>query len=874
VKTHPDVVEGRATGAATPLARLPPREGPRLVASPAYLPTPATRLIGREHDLACLRALLTREGARLVTLTGAAGAGKTRLALALAADLFDDFADGAWFISLDAIQDAGLVPSAIGHTLGVPEINTRLPVDQLTDTLRRRQVLLVLDNFEQVLPAATLVAHLLSACPDLSIVVTSRASLRLSWEREYSVQPLAVPPAGWEEGVSPDAIARFPAVELFVQRARAVQPQFGLTAVNAAAVAAICRRLDGLPLAIELAAARTKVLPPPALLERLGGRNGHDALGLLTGGARDLPARHQTLRDAIAWSCALLPPAGQRLLRRLSVFRGGWTVEAAEAVCAGDGIAPVAVLDLLGDLIDQSLVVAVETEAEPRFRLLEMIREFSAEQLAAAGEVEAVQERHTACFVALAEAAEPELAGPRQAEWVRRLETEHDNFRQSLAYGIAAGNPETGLRLAAALCRFWDLRGHQREGRRWLERALAHGRGAPVRLRARALSGLATLLNVQGESAAARAPFEEALAIYQEGGDTLGQATVLNNLGNLAWSLGDYDTAHARYEESLALRRELGDPRGEAQTLHNLGNLVSTRGDHATARAYYEQSLAIKRQIEDWPGVAHSQLNLGIIAIAEGDLAAAELHFEESLAIQRALGNPQRTAQVLVCLATLRRRQGDGPAARACHIESLLLQQRVGDKQGIWLNLEGLAALAAHEGNPAHAARLLGAADAVRDEIGAVMQPLQRQGHEEHVATTRAALSDVAFAAAWTAGRALTLDQAITHALSGDRLRVPEDGAPTAPPSARAALVAAPADPVPAGAPGEFPGRLTAREAEVLALIAAGRSNKAIAAALVVSPATVHQHLINIYQKLDVHNRAAATAYAFRHGLARAATSD
>jgi non-specific serine/threonine protein kinase len=903
-ETPPGTRDGRAAGVST----LPPRGGPRLLALPARLPAPATRLIGRGPDLARLRDLFAGDGDRLVTLTGPAGVGKTRLALALAADLFDDFADGAWFVSLDAIHDPTLVPFAIGRALGVREISARPPVEQLTDALRRRQALLVLDNFEQVLPAATLVAHLLGACPDLTMVVTSRAPLRLQGEREYPVPPLstesravaAAPPLSdlppWYGHAGAHHLAP-PAVELFVSRARGVRPDFELTEANADVIAAICRQLDGLPLAIELAAARTKVLPPPALLERLEARAGHGSLDLLGGGARDLPARQRTLRDAIAWSYDLLSPAGQRLLRRLSVFVGGWTVDAAEAVCAGDGIAPAEVLDLLAELVDQSLVVSVEMGGEPRFRLLEMLRDFGAEQLAAADEVGAVEDRHTAYHVALAEAAAPELRGPRQAQWLWRLEADHDNLRTVLARSLERGAAATALRLVGVLTAFWVGHGYLVEGQAWTERALAAGAGAPAPLRARALLGLGTLAWRRSAFPTARAALEPALPLLRELGDRHGEALALKLLGNERRPLGDLRGARALHERSLAIYQELGDERSVAELLNNLAGIARDEGDLAAARSTYAECLAIFRRHGDRQGTGVALVNLGAVARDLGEYDAARDLGEEALAIYRAVGDRRGIGRALLGLGILALRRGEPAAARPLLDESLRIGRELnelstitealgnlgraahdlgehalardlynqaltrardlGNKKWVAESLDAFAALAADCGQPVRAVRLWGAADALREAAGTPRLPFERAEYDAGLAAARAALSVAAINAAAAAGRAMDMDEAVTQAHAD----TPDPDPPVAPaPVWGSARRAAPA----------LPGGLSTREAEVLALIAAGHSNKEIAETLVVSPATVHRHVINIYQKLDVHGRAGATAYAFRHGLAHA----
>jgi predicted ATPase/DNA-binding CsgD family transcriptional regulator/Tfp pilus assembly protein PilF len=871
-----------------------------------FLPESPTRLIGREGDLAAARDVLRHAENRLLTLTGPAGAGKTRLALALAADLADDFADGVAFVALDAIAGPALVASAIARVVNVRDAGSTPLADLLAGALRDRETLLVLDNFEQVLEAAPLVSGLLAACPDLVVIVTSRAALRLRWEREFPVQPLALPPADDEQ--QPEASAgahplqRYAAVELFVERARAVRPDFALTERNAAAVAALCRRLDGLPLAIELAASRVKVLSPQAMLDRLTDQAPAGSLGLLTGGARDLPARHQTLRDAIAWSYELLSPAAQRALRRLSVFAGGCSLEAVEAVCAdGDG-AVTPPLDLLTELVDHSLVVAAEGETEPRFRLLEMIREYSREQLTASGEMDATRNRHAVYVTALAEAGRPELDGVRQTEWLARLEAEHDNLRAALSWSLDGGDAATALRLVGALSRFWEVRGHLTEGRMWTERALAAGASAPARLRAHAYLGLGLLAARQTDYAGARPALEAALPLMSETGDRHGLATTLNVLGNVHRNHGDLAGARARYEESLAINRELGelrdvgiatnnlaiaawsegdlsrarslltealavqrsrnDRRGTAMALFNLGVIAMQQEDHLASHTLLSESLTIFREIGDRFGISMALREMGVLALNQGDLDAATPLLEDSLAIGRELGDPRSIATALTNLGIVAKERANYDRAQDYLAQALVIWRDKDVKQSIAEMLDVIASLAAASGWPARAARLWGAADSLRDATGMYRVPHKQSEYDSDTAGARAALGDAAFEAALTDGRAMDTNDAVALAITG---AAGEDAGPGALTRIR---TVSPPPPTPAA----VPGGLTPREIEVLGLLAAGRSNRAIAEALVVSPATVHQHLINIYQKLDVHNRAEATAYAFRHGVALPAT--
>jgi predicted ATPase/DNA-binding CsgD family transcriptional regulator len=858
-----------------------------------HLPPQPTPLIGRAGEIATLRARLLNPEVRLLTLTGPPGTGKTRLALAVAADVVEDFADGVWFVGLEAVREPDQVVAAIAQALDVRETAGQPLIETVAAHLDGRHLLLVLDNFEQVLAAGMEVARLLTACPDLTVLVTSRAPLRLRWEHELPVVPLMLPDPA--RRLDPREIRQSPAVELFRQRAVAARPDFCLSAANAADVARVCMALDGLPLAIELAAARVKVLPPHAILQRLEQR-----LRLLTSGPRDAPNRHRTLRAAIAWSYDLLSDEEQALLRRLGVFVGGCLPEAAEAVAEGigDGATEHTALDLLSALADQSLLRFDATPSgEPRLRMLETVREFALERLAAAGELTDTHHVHAAYFLALAEAAEPHLTGAEQATWLARLEAEHDNLRTALAWVLERGTGELALRLGGALGRFWIVRGHASEGRRWLERALAAGGNAPMSRRATALHAAARLawaqadfpaarafaenslalqqelgdtreiaatLNTlgtiavrEGDYAAGRDRFEDALALVRELGDTWRTAVALYNLGTVAVEQGDYPAARSFYEESLRLRRGLGDQAGIASSLDALGNLANVLGDHAAAQALCEEGLALRRGLGDRFAIAYSLWNLALAARAQGDSSAARASIEESLALRRELGDRHGIAWSLHTLGLVALDQGDQTTARACWDESLALSQELGSVLGITNCLVGLARLAGTRSQPARAARLLGAVEARREAIGYILPPSERAGHEAGVAAARATLGESAFATAWAAGRALSVEAAVAEALRADEEHVESSkaGGPRA--TSGAAQTALPA-------------KLTMREVEVLRLIAAGHSNPEIAEALVISIHTVERHTVNLYAKIGARGRADAIAFAHRHGLTQA----
>jgi predicted ATPase/transcriptional regulator with XRE-family HTH domain len=551
-----------------PLPQNLPRPSDPLDERPNNLPILLTTLIGREAECRHARTLLGQPEVRLLTITGPPGVGKTRLALQLAADLLADFSEGAWFIELVALEDAELLAATLAGALGIRQEPGQPLLAQLRDQLRHQQLLLILDNFEQVAEGATLVADLLGIAPNLKVLVTSRVRLQVRGEKELPLAPLALP-----AGMAPapmDTLARSPAVALFLERARDVQPDFQLTPENAGAVAAICRRLDGLPLAIELAAVRSKILAPAALLTRLESR-----LPLLTRGGSDLPAHQQTLRDTITWSYNLLNPGEQQMFQQVAVFAGGFTLAAAEVVCGAaapeDGAdaagppGPASVLDGITALVDQSLL-QTDPGAVPRFQMLETIREYAAERLVASGAAPALRQRHAAYYQALAEAAAAGGQGAQAAAWAQRLEVEHDNLRAALAWAQETAQPEMGARLAAALARFWATHGYLSEGRRWLEGALAAGQRLPAPLRARVLDGAGEIAYWQAEYAAARAWAEEALALQRTLADPARTAEALTSLGRILWRQGDPAGAQALLTESLALRRASGAAPGGANT--------------------------------------------------------------------------------------------------------------------------------------------------------------------------------------------------------------------------------------------------------------------------------------------------------------------
>jgi len=641
--------------------------------------------------------LLRRSDVRLLTVTGTGGTGKTRLALAATEELVLELRDGAYFVDLAPLTEAHLVATRVADALGVTESGSRPLVDTLKRVLRGRTLLLVLDNFEHVLEAAPLVGELLAASPGLTALVTSRAPLRVSGEYEYSLAPLGIPSSA--EAASSEALALNDAAALFTARAVAVRPEFTITATNAAAIAGICSELDGLPLALELAAARMKLLSPEALLERLHSRR--DTLG---SGARDLPARQQTLRNTINWSYGLLGSDEQELFARFAVFAGGFTVEAAEAVCRAG-------LDPIGSLVDQSLVRRLADDDEPRFAMLETVREYALERLVSSGEAEAVRRRHAEYFLTLAERLESTI---RERSTLAAIQREHDNLRAALAFFKESSALESELRLCGAVGRFWCVRGYLSEGRAHIEHALEQDEGNLPDRRATALDGASRLAWVQGDYGACIRFIEESLVLYQELGDDAGMIRALIGLGLAVQARGELGKAKAHHGESLALARKLGRRREEGFALGNLGDVAIMEGDYERARILYSESLALCREVDDAESTAIALMCLGIVALRHDD-------------------NPGEAAPLFG--------------------ESLGLFLELGFKERMGTCLAGLAAVSARRDGE-RAGRLLGAAHALLQDVGARAEiPWERPLLAETGETIRARLGDDAFTAAFELGR-------------------------------------------------------------------------------------------------------------------------
>jgi predicted ATPase/DNA-binding CsgD family transcriptional regulator len=860
-----------------------------LSSSSAYfcnLPIQPTPLIGRKQEVEAVRSLLQRSQVRILTLTGPGGVGKTRLGLQIASDMQDDFRDGICFVPLASIIDADLVILSIAQVLGLTDAGDQPLSERLKVVLREKHMLLLLDNFEQVIMAAPRLSELIAFCPGLKILVTSRSVLRIRGEHEFPVPPLALPDT--KHLPESEALAEYPAVALFIQCAQNVKPDFQITNANAPILAEICARLDGLPLAIELAAARLKLLPPQALLARLEKR-----LQVLTDGARDMPARQQTLRNTIAWSYDLLNAEEQRLFRRLSVFVGGCRLEAVEALCNAFGDMTTPILDVVASLVDKNLLMQVEQEGvEPRLLQLDTIREFGLEYLAANGELEIARQAHAQYYLALAEKAEPELFGSRQAMWLNRLEQKHDNFRAALLWLLEQKEIEAALRLGSALRRLWFIRGYLSEGRQWLERALMESKGVVASVRAKALNAAGQLSSLQGDFSHAEALCQESLALLRGSGNTrlmvhslwilgrlaterchfvaarmLGEqalglsrkagdkwsiALSLHRLGSTAFYQGEYTRARSLLQESLALFKESEDVYFAVELLRGLADVFISQGEDTSAHTLIEESLALSRELGFKWNVAWSLSTSGQIALYQGDTATARSLLEESLALHKEVGDLQGTARSYSFLARVAALENDHTMARALYEESLAIARKLGNRWFIALYLEGLGEVVVDQGEPAWAVRLWSAADTLRKAIKAPMLPVEHAGYESMLSTARAQLGEEAFARTWKEGQNMTPEQAL--AAQGPAAPVKQARTISQPPTSDAS-----SSTLPAG--------LTKREAEVLCLIARGLTNAQIAEQLVISPVTVNSYLRSIYSKLGVSSRTRAMLYAIDHNL-------
>ncbi len=726
---------------------------------PNNLPIQLTSFIGRERNIEEVKRLLSET--RLLTLTGVGGVGKTRLALQIAARVLDELKNGVWLVELAAVADPALVPQTVASALGAREQPGRPIMATLVDFLRPKQLLLALDNAEHVIEAcAQLADTLLRTCPDVRILATSREGLSIAGETLWRVPSLSLPDLQQLPPVG--HLMEFEAIRLFVERAKAVLPGFKLTDQNALAVVRICRQLDGLPLAIELAAARVNLLSGEQIVARLD-----DRFRLLTGGGRTTVPRQQTLRAVIDWSHDLLSAKEKTLLRRLSVFAGGWALEAAEAVCSGNGVETGEALDLLTQLVDKSLVVVEMNDAGPRYRLLETLRQYGQDRLLESGEAADVRDRHREWYLVLAERAELELRGTQQLVWMQRLETEHDNFRAALEWVLGSKDAEVRLRLAVALWRFWMIRGYLSEGLGRLKLALNIGAEATASLRAKALYGAGVMLQDMGDLPKARALLGECLAVFRGLGEKWGIALVLDDLAEVDIHQGDYESARALLSECLERNRELGNKLGVADALHNLGWVDWFEGQYASARLLGDESLALYRECGSKRGISWALNSVGVVAVALGEYASARSLLEEGLTKHQELGDKLGTAQTLCDLGWVDWHEGQYASARRFYKKSLALSQQSGGRIVVCECLEGLAVTAARvpDGHR-DAARLFAAAEVLRRRIGYRRSPAEQAAYDSTVSTLLAVLGKATLATAWAEGQAMTLEQAIEYALS------------------------------------------------------------------------------------------------------------
>lgn len=795
------------------------------------LPAEIASFIGRDAEIAELQRLMVRT--RLLTLTGPGGAGKTRLALRVAGNLVRTFSDGVWFVPLATVSDSALVPRTIATALGVHGAPGRPVLAGLIAALGTRRLLLVLDNCEHLIGASARAAEtLLSSCPHLHILATSREPLRIPGEVTWRVPSLAIP--GPDGAGSPAALADVESVALFLERARARRPDFALTAENVSAVATICRRLEGMPLAVELAAAQLGALNAAAIAERLD-----DALQLLGSGNRTVP-RQETLQATLDWSHTLLGADEQTLFRRLAVFSGGFGVQAAEQVCSVDGIDESAILTLLRSLVEKSLVEMHLREPETRYRLLEPVRQYAWSRLEEVGELEQVRRRHALSFADLADAADPHLMSRERRRWLDRLALDLGNLRAALSWCLRSplqADAETGLRLAGALLWFWNFRGEINEGFEWVEAFLARAPEASPATRARALYGAAELAWLLGFTDLARERIEESEALWRALGDKRGLAYTLQSLPMVI----DRPRSRQSAEESVRLFEEVGDSFGAALAMAAMDIFAMIRdGDpEGTGRARQEEALARARAVGDDWGAAQVLNTLGDLDRRQGKDADADGHYREALALLRRQGMTGTVPSILHNLAAVALRQGEARQALRLFRESLALFRDQGDQRGMADCLDGLAGALAALGHAERAARLLGAAEKLREMIGAAVWPTNEPDRERALALARRQLDAATFDRARAEGHARPLEETVTELLSpGTHVPPEEDGS-----------------------------ELTPREREVAALVAQGLTNRQIGAALVITEGTARLHVKHILQKLGFRSRAQIAAWAVERGL-------
>jgi predicted ATPase/DNA-binding SARP family transcriptional activator/DNA-binding CsgD family transcriptional regulator len=845
-------------------AGLPAREEEARFAARAprrrhNLPLKRTSFVGRERE--CLEVKRHLAMTRLLTLTGTGGCGKTRLGLEVARDLVGVYPDGVWLVELAPLSDPTLTAQPVAQALEVPERPAQPLAETLAEILRGRELLLILDNCEHLLEAtARLVDLLLDSCPHLRIMATSREALAVEGEVRWPVAPLSVPEQ--ERTSSSQELEGYESTRLFVQRAKGRDPTFSLSPQDALAVAEICRKLGGIPLAIELAAARVGTLSLEHISERLEG-----SLDLLSGGARTAVSRQRTLRGTLDWSHELLSDPERKIFRKLSVFAGGWTLEAAEAVASGEDIEETEILDLLSGLVEKSLVVAEPTEqGGVRYRLLEPVRQYALEKLEQSGEAEDVKCSHAGYFLALAEEAEPWLSGPREAEWFERLEAELDNIRAAHSWARAHGEAELSLRLAGALGGFWYWGGHYGEARGWLEAALAQEARTSALVRAKALAAVSSMAWAQGDLGKLKEAAEEGLRLSKEAGIEgdrttffLGgtyRAVFLNLLITAFTEARDNERTVKLGQESLRLNRQAGDVQGIAWSLLNLANASADSGDPEQAEEFYAEGLSLARELDSGYNCFLFLLNWGWTVLIQGDHQRATRLTGEALELARErgrgfLGLLPRALDTLPWLTLL---GGEPQRAKAKFEENLTLSKELGDKATIKTSLDGLACVAGANGEALRAAKLFGAAEALIliEATGFGLSPLESAMLEPYRASARSRLGEAGWDEALAVGRTMSMEAAIAYAISES-----EEGPSTTTQSTTSEQ--------PLSSTRDHPAKLTPREIEVLGLVAVGMTNAQVANEIFVSPRTVETHLTSIYHKLGVSSRAAATRFALEH---------
>ncbi len=799
--------------------------------------------MGREREMAEVEGELATT--RLLTLTGAGGSGKTRLALEVGRGLIGAYSNGAWLVQLAPLSEGALVPKAVAEALEVPERPGEPIADTLADVLRDRRLLLILDNCEHLLEAAArLVDRLLDSCPRLRILATSREAIGVEGEARWLVPTLSVPdpqrgPLSEDESES---------VRLFIERARGRDPSFSPGPYNTPAVADICRKLEGVPLAIELSAARVGTLSVEQISDRLG-----RSLDLLTRGGRTAEPRQRTLRGTLDWSHDLLLETEKVLFRRLSTFAGGWTLEAAEKVASGEGVGEEEILDLLSGLVEKSLVVTEERpESGIRYRMLEPVRQYAREKLEEGGESETVLCRQAEFFLALAEEARPRLRGPEDAEWLERLEREHDNMRAALSWALESGEIKVALRLAGALGTFWYAHSHSDSGRKWLEAALARDDRASVTVRIKALEALYWLTFDQWDHDRSEAIAREAMELSAEAQIEPSLAASLRIMSaGPAWVRGDYERGKELLEESLAISREAGDRVMVAEALIMLAGTEWGLGGTGRGNEIYQEGIDLCREAGYTYRLPDFLLSLGYQLLLEGDYERGAALNEEAAAICRERGYKRSLDLALDNLGWAALLQGDHDRARPFYAESLVVCKDLGDRAVASESLDGMACLAGAKGEVKRAGRLFGAAQALRETLSEAVafqhKPEEEAWREPYRATARSRLGEPAWEEALAEGRAMSIESAIEYALSEEHTSaaMPEQPPPTP----------------------EHPGGLTSREVEVLKLVATGMTNAQVAKELFLSPRTVQRHLNSVYHKIGVSSRTAATRFALENGL-------